>query len=574
MTRAYRQALSIAAVYVAFSIFWIVFSDRLLSILVQDPAEFARLQTWKGLVFVSATALLIFALIRRVLAARALVEQDLHQINRIINRSPVVTIAWDNAPGWPVRFVNATVSQWGYSPEQLRSGQIHFADLIHPDDMQRVTQEVAHHLAQGPDDYTQEYRIRTAAGPWAWVNDRTWLERDEAGQVRGIYGVLQDVSTAREAMARLEESENRLRTLIETIPDLVWMKDPEGKYLVCNPRFEQFFGAPQARIVGSTDYDFVSPELADFFREHDRQAMAAGQPCINEEWLTFASDGRRGLFETIKTPVRDGQGRLLGVLGVAREVTQAREAQEELRLLNINLEYRVAERTAELEALNRELESFSYSVSHDLKAPLRGIDGYSQLLQEDYGQQLGEDGRLFLENIRKGVAQMHQLIEDLLAYSRMERRPLEATAVDLPRLVHEVVQAETESLTRAGLQVEIQVPPLEARVDRDGLALVLRNLLENAIKFSPGAQPPLIHIEARQEQGQIQLAVRDHGIGFDMKYHDRIFRIFQRLHRAEDFPGTGIGLALVHKAMQRMGGRVWAESTPGAGATFHLELPS
>lgn len=574
MTRAYRQALSIAAVYVAFSIFWIVFSDRLLSILVQDPAEFARLQTWKGLVFVFATALLIFALIRRVLAARALVEQDLHQINRIINRSPVVTIAWDNAPGWPVRFVNATVSQWGYSPEQLRSGQIHFADLIHPDDMQRVTQEVAHHLAQGPDDYTQEYRIRTAAGPWAWVNDRTWLERDEAGQVRGIYGVLQDISTAREAMTRLEESENRLRTLIETIPDLVWMKDPEGKYLVCNPRFEQFFGAPQARIVGSTDYDFVSPELADFFREHDRQAMAAGQPCINEEWLTFAVDGRRGLFETIKTPVRDGQGRLLGVLGVAREVTQAREAQEELRLLNINLEYRVAERTAELEALNRELESFSYSVSHDLKAPLRGIDGYSQLLQEDYGQQLGEDGRLFLENIRKGVAQMHQLIEDLLAYSRMERRPLEATAVDLPRLVHEVVQAESESLIRAGLQVEIQVPPLEARVDRDGLALVLRNLLENAIKFSPGAQPPRIHIEARQEQGQIRLAVRDHGIGFDMKYHDRIFRIFQRLHRAEDFPGTGIGLALVYKAMQRMGGRVWAESTPGAGATFHLELPS
>ncbi|MDD3483450.1 PAS domain S-box protein [Azovibrio restrictus] len=574
MSRADRQAFRIAAIYVVFSICWIIFSDQLLSMLVQDAAEFSRLQTWKGLVFVSATALLIFALIRRVLAARALVEQDLHQINRIINRSPVVTIAWDNAPGWPLRFVNATVNQWGYSPEQLRSGQIHFADLIHPDDMQRVSEEVAHHLAQGPDDYTQEYRIRSAAGQWIWLNDRTWLERDKQGQVRGIYGVLQDISAAREAMTRLEESENRLRTLLETIPDLVWMKNPEGVYLICNRVFERLFGATQARIVGNTDYDFVPPELADSFREHDRKAMAADQSCINEEWLTFAADGYRGLFETIKTPVRDGQGRLLGVLGVAREVTQAREAQEELRLLNINLEYRVAERTAELEALNRELESFSYSVSHDLKAPLRGIDGYSQLLQEDYGQQLPEDGRLFLENIRKGVAQMHQLIEDLLAYSRMERRPLEATAVDLPRLVHEVVQAETESLTRTGLQVEIQVPPLEARVDRDGLALVLRNLLENAIKFSHAAQPPLIHIEAHQEQGQIQLAVRDHGIGFDMKYHDRIFRIFQRLHRAEDFPGTGIGLALVHKAMQRMGGRVWAESTPGAGATFHLELPS
>ncbi|WP_303784017.1 PAS domain S-box protein [Azovibrio restrictus] len=564
MTSPPMQALKIAGIYALCSLLWIVFSDRLLP----------ELQTEKGLVFVSLTALLIFFLVHAALRAREKLEQHLNQINRIINRSPVITIAWDNAPGWPVRFVNDTIRQWGHEPRELLEGRLHFADLIHPDDLERVNQEVYRHFSEGPDDYTQEYRIRTASGAWIWVNDRTWLERDAAGKVSGIFGILQDVSDTRAALMRLAESQNRLETLINTIPDLVWMKDPDGLYLSVNRRFESFFGAPRERILGRTDYDFVNQELADFFREHDRKAMEAGGPCINEEWLTFADTGYRGLFETIKTPVRDEQGRLMGVLGISRDITQLREAQEELRSLNIQLEHRVRERTAELEALNRELESFSYSVSHDLKAPLRSIDGYSQLLQEDYKDRLEGDGLLFLANIRKGVGQMQELIEDLLAYSRMERRQLENTPLSLPEVVEQVLEYEAQALGQAGLTVETRVPPLIIRADRDGLGLVLRNLIENAIKFSPGAQPPLIHIEARAENGRVLLSVRDHGIGFDMKYHDRIFKIFQRLHRAEDYPGTGIGLALAAKAMQRMGGSIRAESSPGAGATFYLELPA
>lgn len=564
MNHATRQALKIAGAYALFSLLWIIFSDRLLP----------DLQTQKGLLFISLTAVLIFFLVNATLQAREKVEQHLSQINRIINRSPVVTIAWDNDPNWPVRFVNDTIRQWGYEPQDLLSGKVHFAELMHPDDLERINQEVARHLAQGPDDYTQEYRIRTAAGEWVWLNDRTWLERNPAGEVTGIFGILQDISSAKTAMLRQAESQNRLETLINTIPDLVWMKDPEGIYLTCNRVFETFFGATREQILGKTDYDFMDRELADFFREHDRKAMAAGGPSINEEWLTFADTGYRGLFETIKTPVLDGQGRLLGVLGIARDITQIREAQEELRTLNIQLEYRVRERTAELEALNRELESFSYSVSHDLKAPLRSIDGYSQLLQEDYKARLEGDGLLFLGNIRKGVGQMQELIEDLLTYSRMERRHLDNAPLALPEVVAQVLEYEAQALEQAGLGIELQVPPLTVRADRDGLGVVLRNLVENAIKFSPGAQPPLIHIEAREFNGRVQLAVRDHGIGFDMKYHDRIFKIFQRLHRAEDYPGTGIGLALAAKAMQRMGGSIRAESSPGAGATFYLELPA
>ncbi|CAN5139701.1 hypothetical protein BH11PSE11_BH11PSE11_05510 [soil metagenome] len=260
------------------------------------------------------------------------------------------------------------------------------------------------------------------------------------------------------------------------------------------------------------------------------------------------------------------------ILGVIRDITAAKHAEEEIRTLNAELEQRVAERTAQLEAANKELEAFSYSVSHDLKAPLRGIDGYSQLLEADYGESMGEEARVFLHNIRHGAAQMHELIEDLLAYSRMERRSLENTSLDLAACVNAIVVGYTQALEERRVVLHLDVPALTVHVDRDGLAIVLRNLFDNALKFSRDSNPPTIEIGARKEGGKVTLWVRDNGIGFDMKFHDRIFEIFSRLQRSEDYPGTGVGLALVRRAMLRMGGRVWAESAKGQGSTFFLEM--
>lgn len=260
---------------------------------------------------------------------------------------------------------------------------------------------------------------------------------------------------------------------------------------------------------------------------------------------------------------------------VTEDISARKAAEEELQRLNATLEARVAERTAQLEALNQSLESFVYSVSHDLKAPLRGVEGYSRFLLEDHGERLGDDGRLFVANIRAGVARMSQLIDDLLAYSRMERRRLHNDRVDLGPLVRRLLAEREGELIECHMQVELDLPAaLWVHGDADGLALALRNPLENAVKFSARAPTPRIAITAKVEGDQALLSVRDNGIGFDMKYHDRIFEIFQRLHRLEDYPGTGIGLALVKKSMERMGGRVWAESVPGQGATFHLQLPT
>ena len=373
-------------------------------------------------------------------------QAELERLTNVINRSPVVAIEWHNRPGWPVNFVSKSIEQWGYARDDLLNGSFVYADLIHPEDRPRIVDEVARHFAHGPDDYRQEYRLRTADGKWIWVDDRTWLTRDGAGTVVMIHGVLLDIS-------------------------------------------------------------------------------------------------------------------------------KSKQAEEEVRALNGELEARVRARTAELRSTLRELEAFSYSVSHDLKAPLRGIDGYSQIVLEDYADRLDDEGRMLLGRIREGVTRMHDLIEDLLAYSRMERKPLDRRRLE-PREVADAICALCAALPGGDRAVFTNsVPAGQLPADREGLTLVLRNLVENGIKFSRPGAPPEIELGGRWDPEQLLLWVRDNGIGFDMKYHDRMFEIFQRLQRAEDYPGTGVGLALVGKAMQRMGGKVWAESAPGEGACFYLSLP-
>jgi PAS domain S-box-containing protein len=376
-------------------------------------------------------------------------QAQLQRLASLIERSPVIAIAWRNEPGWPVSFVGDNLAEWGLAPEEFRTGRRKYADLIHPEDRPRIEAEVAEHLLRGPDRYTQEYRLRQSDGEWLWIEDRTRLIRAADGAVTEIEGVLLDVSENRRLREAQRQSEARYRTMVE----------------------EQ-----------------------------------------------------------------------------------------------------VRQRTAELAAANKELEMFSYSVSHDLKAPLRGIDGYSQLLLADYGDRLDEEGRLFLSNVRQGVAQMNQLIEDLLAYSRMERRSLDPVSLSLEQEVRKVLDERKADIASRGMEVEMAVRGLTAQADPNGLTLVLRNLLDNALKFTRDSHPPRLAIHGHCTGESTILTFQDNGIGFDMRFHDRLFEIFQRLQRAEDYPGTGVGLAIARKAMQRMGGRVWADSAPGQGAAFHLEL--
>lgn len=254
------------------------------------------------------------------------------------------------------------------------------------------------------------------------------------------------------------------------------------------------------------------------------------------------------------------------------ERRRRRLAKEALDRLNVELETRIEQRTAALNAKSRELEAFAYSVAHDLKAPLRGIDGYSRLLLEEYAGRLEGDGESFLQIIQSSTDEMNELIDDLLAYSRLERRELHTNQIELRPIVRSLVEEKRREEARS-IDFVVDINGGTVLADASGLSQSLRNYLDNAVKFTRKVAQPRIEVGAKEKAQSCVVWVRDNGIGFDMKYHDRIFDIFQRLGATEDYPGTGIGLAIVRKAMERMGGRAWAESQPGAGATFYLEIP-
>ncbi len=228
-----------------------------------------------------------------------------------------------------------------------------------------------------------------------------------------------------------------------------------------------------------------------------------------------------------------------------------------------------------LEEINEELETFTYSVSHDLKAPLRGIDGYSQLLLEEFKTELSPEALSFLRTIRKSAQQMNLLIEDLLAYSRMERKEFNLTSESIYSAVDNIIQLFSKNILEKNIEIKNTIPQnLELFVDKEGFQLIIRNLLDNAIKFSTKTESPQIEIGCSVKTDYTIVFIKDNGIGFDMKYHDRIFKIFQRLHLAEEYNGTGIGLAMVSKAAQRMNAKIWAESEQNKGSCFCLEIKS
>ena len=255
------------------------------------------------------------------------------------------------------------------------------------------------------------------------------------------------------------------------------------------------------------------------------------------------------------------------------ERRRRRRAKDALDRLNAELETRIEARTNALNAKTRELESFTYSVAHDLKAPLRGISGYTSLVLEDHAQTLNGDVQKFLKTIQGATDEMNQLIDDLLDYSRLERRELKTDRIELAPVINSLVQEKRREATQRPIDFVVDVNGAVVLADMSGLAQSVRNYLDNAIKFTGKVEQPRIEIGSKENGESCVLWVRDNGIGFDMKHHERIFDIFQRINGADDYPGTGIGLAIVRKAMERMGGKAWAESEPGKGATFYLEIP-
>lgn len=462
----------------------------------------------------------------------------------------------------------------GFEPQSVSPSLKTFLSVVHPDDLDRVSAQVEEDMQRRTPGFSRtEYRIVTPQGI-RHVEQSANVEVDARGEVVRIVGTTMDITERIKAQQALSEANDMLEQGESVGRMGSFAYDAQTRELRWSRQAFATIGLPWSPHPPSIDEycACIHPDDAPGVRA-TIDLLLAGSDVPEVRFRTHPQRGPvRWLRRVYQRIDRAEEGLKPRYIGTMQDITEIQEAEEKLRRVNQELEQRVTERTAQLRQANQELEAFSYTVSHDLKAPLRGIDGYSQLLVEEYGPKLDEEGRQFVQRVRHGVQLMSDLINDLLEYSRMERRDMARDPVALQPLVQQVIEGYEADIRQLGAQVQVDLPPLTLPLDREGMAVVMRNLVGNALKFSRDSRPPVIAIGGQTQDGRHRLWVRDNGVGFDMKYHDRVFAIFQRLHRAEDFAGTGVGLALVAKAVQRMGGRVWAESAPGAGATFYLEF--
>ena len=384
-----------------------------------------------------------------------------------------------------------------------------------------------------------------------------------------VSAAIRDVTEQEQNRAELIREHDLLNTLMDSIPDTIYFKDKSSRFTRINKAQVSVLGVDDpGEAIGKTDLDFQSPELANVFYVEEQEIIRTGKPMVDRIEFNPTSDGNARWFSATKVPIFDRDGQINGIVGISRDITERMLTEEEIHQLNQNLE----RRAAELESVNHELESFSYSVSHDLRAPLRSIDGFSHAILEDYIEILPEQGRDYFLRIRAAAQRMGELIDDLLALSRVTRAVTESKPVNLSALAEKIlVDLQSEQPER---HVTLSVAKeLIVNGDPQLLKIALENLLGNAWKFTSKREDASIEVGVQNETGEPTYFIRDNGAGFNMAYADKLFGAFQRLHRPSEYPGTGIGLATVQRIISRHGGRIWAESSVGNGATFFFTLP-
>jgi PAS domain S-box-containing protein len=487
----------------------------------------------------------------------------------------------------------------GYSREELMARS--FQDITHADDLDADLDQVRRMLAREIDTYAMEKRYIRKDGSILWINLTVALTWKPDGTPDYFISVVEDIQARKQAEAALGRSTARLRRLAEVVERIAAVRELPELMAIVRSAMRELTGADGVTLVlreddkcHYADEDAIGPlwkgQRFPLTSCISGWAMLHAQPAVIEDIYAdprIPHDAYRPTFVKSLSMVPVGRDLPVAAIG-CYWATRHRATNEELELqqaladamsvglvnldLYQNLEQRVAERTAELTAANRELDSFAYAVSHDLRAPLRAMAGFSHALLEDYGDRFDGEARTYLHQIALASRRMGELIDGLLALSRSTRGELQRDTVDLSALARQTLAdlANAEPARQVALEVE---SGLEARGDARMLEAVLRNLLDNAWKYTAHAAAPQIRVFSEQRDGRRWICVADNGAGFDMAHAGKLFKPFQRLHRQDEFPGIGIGLATVQRIVHRHGGAIEARGEPGKGATFRLCLP-
>lgn len=404
------------------------------------------------------------------------------------------------------------------------------------------------------------WRVRKD-GTRFWANVIIIAIRDEQGTLLGYGKITRDLTERREA-------EQRYRLLVEGVTDYaIFSLDPHGNVTSWNSGAQKIKGYTADEIIGSHFSRFYTPEDREARMPEKVLRTAIENGHFEGEGWRMRKDGTRFWSSIVVTPVYDEEGTLKGFSKVTRDVTDRKKLNDEIQRHAAELELQVQER----ERTNAELEAFSYSVSHDLRAPLRAIEGFSTALREDYGADLSPGALDYLDEIGKASVRMSRLVQDLLAYSRLSRADLQLTPVSLKQDIDEVLQ----EFGKEASCVKTDVPDsLFVVAHRPTLNQIFVNLLSNALKFRSADRPLEVLVSASLNGPTVQVNIQDSGIGIEPQYLDRIFKVFERLHGADEFPGTGIGLAIVKRGLERMSGDITVQSARGIGSTFTITLPA
>lgn len=430
---------------------------------------------------------------------------------------------------------------------------------IHPDDLEKDALDMRT-LMKNEDIIGSEIRAYTKNGEIRWERifaHPVWNEKED--RLIGIVGAVQDITTQKQADELLKETLIRQNAILDNIPDMAWLKDMNSRYIAVNEQFTKTSGYKAEDIIGKTDYEIWQKSFAEKYRHDDQEVIKSGQRGQIEE-LQVDSTGRKYWVETIKTPIHNAHGEVIGTTGIAREITERKKAEMEREAL-----------ITELEAKNAELERFTYTVSHDLKSPLVTITGFLSYLERDARSGNFNQFNQDIERIQQAVQKMQELLKDLLELSRIGRLMNEPVQIKFAEIVKDALALVEGQITEKGVSVEFADSGHLITGDRIRLVEVLQNLMDNAIKFM-GSQPnPLIKIGTiLDENNNPVFFAQDNGIGIGPQYIERIFGLFNKLDA--NTQGSGVGLTIVKRIIEVHGGRIWVESQPGKGSTFYFTL--